>query len=150
VQNSVKLLLLLGAGVGAAAGGLALYVLREPSESPEPQSSVHEDVFPDLDLRAASRGSSVDRIYGTFGKEAPAVENRRRRCIYFRYDRDLFEGALVVLTDANLVEKSWVNEGGGQAWRVFGLTRGIRGPSRLARRGSADAVVIKTCRAVRR
>ncbi len=121
MQNSIKLLLLLVAGVGAVTGALAMYVLREPAEFPEPHRSVHQDVFPDLDLRVATRGSGVDRVYGTFGKKAPAVEDGRRRCVYFRYDPDLFDGSLVVLTDANLVEKSWVMKGAAKPGECSGL-----------------------------
>lgn len=105
--------LLVVAGVGLVAVGLGAYVFMKPAELPEPHGDDHREVFPDLDFRAAAPGSTIDRIYGTFGKR-PSESGEgaeARRCVYFIYDPDLFEGALVVLANGRLVEKRWVVKG---------------------------------------
>ena len=98
---------------GAVVVGFVVYVLMRPVELPELQREDRREVFPDLDVRAATPGSSIERIYGAFGKKSSESGKMAaaRRCIYFTYDPDLFEGALVVLANAAVVEKSWVAKG---------------------------------------
>jgi hypothetical protein len=105
--------LLAAAGLAVAAGAVGVYVWTRPAELPEPQGAIHQEVFPDLDFRAASPGSSIDRIYGAFGKKNADVGAGAAgsRCIYFVYDPDLFDGALVVLANGKLVEQRWVVKG---------------------------------------
>jgi len=112
VRGSMKALLAV-AGVGVMAVGMGTYVYIQPAELPEPRLDVHEEVFPELDFRAAAPGSSLERIFGAFGKKHPELGGGAagRRCIYFMYDPDLFEGALVVLADAALVKERWVIKG---------------------------------------
>jgi hypothetical protein len=93
-----------------AAAGVAVYSFTRPVELPEPGVRVHREVFPELDFDAAAPGSSVARIFRAFGKQGAGTtaSSSGRRCIYFVYDPELFEGALVVLAHAELVEKRWV------------------------------------------
>jgi hypothetical protein len=112
MRSSMKALLAVAGG--AVVIGFAVYVLMRPVDLPEPQREDRREVFPDLDLRAAAPGSAIDRIYGAFGKKSSESKPRwaaAKRCIYFTYDPDLFEGALVVLANAAVVEKSWVVKG---------------------------------------
>lgn len=102
---------LVAAGLAIGVGGLATYNLNRPAELPQPSQGAHRDVFPDLDLRAAAPGTSLERVYRGFGKQPPHRAASGRRCIYFAYDPELFSGALVVLANGTLVENSWVVEG---------------------------------------
>jgi hypothetical protein len=85
------------------------YCAARPEELPEPRGSVLKEVFPDADYRAAEPGSSVARVYAAFGKTPPNGA-AHRRCVLFRYDPLLFEGALAVLTNDNVIERRWVTK----------------------------------------
>jgi hypothetical protein len=111
------------AGLAVAAVGVGVYSFTRPAELPELREGAHREVFPDLDFGAAVPGSSIDRIYGAFGKQSAdaATSAAGRRCIYFVYDPDLFEGALAILANAKLVEKRWVVKGSAKPEECSGL-----------------------------
>jgi hypothetical protein len=96
-----------------ALAGVAFFSVRKPVPLPEPHRTVHKDVFPELDFGTAIVGSPVERIYASFGKAVPdpSTPKARSRCVFFRYDPDLYEGALVVLTDGSVVRQRWLVEG---------------------------------------
>ena len=96
-----------------AAVGLLAYILTQSAELPEPNRGDQREVFPDLDYGAAVPGSRIDRIYQSFGKALSESGKAAtvNRCIYFLYDRELYDGALVVLTNGALVQNRWVVKG---------------------------------------
>jgi hypothetical protein len=109
-------------GIGAAAIGLVAYAVMHAEEVPEPHLGVQREVFPDLDYRAAAPGSSLSRVYGTFGKRLESSsDGRARRCIYFSYDPALFDGALVILANGTVVENRWIAKGSVKPEQCSGL-----------------------------
>lgn len=122
-MHGLRKVLVIVAGVGAVVAAVTAYTLMRADGLPETRRDVHRDVFPDLDYRAAAPGTSIDRIYGAFGKQLPdmATGGPARQCIYFMYDPDLFEGALVVLASSRVVEKRWVAKGATKPDECSGL-----------------------------
>ena len=89
--------------------GYIWYTAARPEELPEPRGSVVKEVFPETDYRAAELGSPVARVYAAFGKTPPSGVGHRR-CVFFRYDPLMFEGALAVLTNDDVIERRWVTK----------------------------------------
>jgi hypothetical protein len=96
----------------AAVSGVGLYLSLRSESLPDPAQPIHREVFPELDFRGARVGSSLERIYGSFGRKGPAHASDvpTRRCVYFKYDPELYDGALVVLVDGALVQQRWLLE----------------------------------------
>jgi hypothetical protein len=113
----------IGAALLSALVGIASYSVLRPAALPEPHRTVHKDIFPELDFGAATVGSAVDRVYGSFGKAVPDPGSPRapRRCVYFQYDPDLYRGALVVLANAGVVQQRWLVEGAAKPTECVGL-----------------------------
>jgi hypothetical protein len=108
MRRSLKVILAIGF-VTAGLTALATYRPFGSVELPQPHRPSTEEVFPDLDYRAAGVGTSVDRIYGTFGKKPPLQGSApAKRCVYFAYDPDLYQGALVVLVNDHTVQDRWL------------------------------------------
>jgi hypothetical protein len=106
-----------------ALAGVAFYSVLKFVPLPEPHRTVHKDVFPELDFGTATVGSRVERIYASFGKAVPdpSTQAAPRRCVFFHYDPDLYEGALVVLTDGSVVQQRWLVEGAAKPADCTGL-----------------------------
>jgi hypothetical protein len=97
------------AAVIAVGGAGAWYVLGRPLELPDPQEQPIRDVFPDSDLRAAKPGSEVRRVYASFGrKPSDGSSDAGERCVAFRYDPELHDGALVVLARDGVIRERWL------------------------------------------
>jgi hypothetical protein len=122
VRPSLKIAI--GAALlSAALAAIASYSVLRPAALPQPYRAVHKEVFPELDFGAATVGSSVDRVYGSFGKAVPdpSTQTAPRRCVYFHYDADLYEGALVVLANAAVVQQRWLVKGAAKPTECAGL-----------------------------
>ena len=101
--------------VGGVIAGLVTYALLTPEALPEPHRPVHKDVFPELDYGAASVGTAVKEIYASFGrKPANQVTQATTRCVFFRYDPELYDGTLVVLTAEAVVKERWLVKAAGK------------------------------------
>jgi hypothetical protein len=102
------------AGIAAivVAGGTAWWYVTAGT-LPEPHKPRYECVFPELDYGAATPGSSVGRVYASFGKQPPqgGTHGETARCVVFGYDPDLFDGALVVLTHGSTIANRWIMKG---------------------------------------
>jgi len=110
MTSQVKLVV--GAVIASGACvGIAAHVLLKPGLLPEPAHPASKEVFPELGLRAATVGKPLRLVYASFGKKPPDPDAQPgvRRCIYFQYDPDLYEGALVVLAGSDsVVEQRWL------------------------------------------
>src|SRR4029079_12956495 len=86
-----------------AFGGVAAHVLLKPGLLPEPARPASKELFPELDVPAATVGKHLRLVYASFGKKPPDphAPSGVRRCISFEYDPDLYDGALVVLAGSD-------------------------------------------------
>jgi hypothetical protein len=107
VHRRVRVLAALA--VALVAAGYAWYAVARPEDLPEPRGDVLKEVFPDADFRAAAPGSAVARVYAAFGRTPPKGASGHR-CVFFRYDPLLFDGALALLTNEKKIEKSWITK----------------------------------------
>jgi hypothetical protein len=78
-----------------------------PLDLPEPYGTVVKCVFPDMHFKAAMPGTAVSEVYGRFGLTPPQGAPARR-CVFFQYDSLLFDGALVVLTKQERIDRRWL------------------------------------------
>jgi hypothetical protein len=100
---------------------VALRPLFMPLELPDPRYA-YKEVFPSADFRQASSGSSVARVYGSFGKLVPPSAHHDR-CIYFQYDPDLSDSTLVLSVAGDLIRDRWLVRAGDQPEQCAGLAR---------------------------
>ena len=69
------------------------------------------EVFPESDFRAAAPGTSVERVYRSFGREpSRAISASNDYCVRFQYDPELFTGSLVILARGKLISDRWLVE----------------------------------------